>query len=363
MIGMPPQAGPVGRFPARYELLDGLRGLAALGVVVAHLGFADIGHEAVMIFFVISGYCITASARACERRGMSFVAFMQRRLRRIYPPYLAAVAFYVVTRLVKLAMGGENDLDRPWTHWLQNLTLTQWVSVPFDPIGWPADNPVLFVAAFWSLNYEEQFYLLVALAMLVASRLGASLAVQIATLGALGLAWNLLFPDGWITGLFIEYFAHFSLGSALYFAQCEFRSPAAPRLLAVLLCAVGAIGAGSVALAVAQGVPVPRAHEELLVLTVFVAILLLLRPASRVIAAHPLWRPVAALGTISYSLYLIHQFNLTLMAAAADAAGLAGLPRAIAMIGLMLAIATAFWFLFERPWLNQAPTSPARVAR
>lgn len=98
-------------------------------------------------------------------------------------------------------------------------------------------------------------------------------------------------------------------------------------------------------------------------LALFVGALLLLRPASRAIAAHPLWRPVAALGTVSYSLYLIHQFNLTLIAAAADAAGLAGLPRAIAMIGLMLAIATAFWFCFERPWLNPAPSASARPAR
>ena len=363
MTGAVAIAAHDGRWPARYELLDGLRGLAALGVVVAHLGLADIGHEAVMAFFVISGYCITASARACERNGMSFGSFMRRRLRRIYPPYLAAVAFYVVTRLVKLATGGENDLDRPWVHWLQNLTLTQWVTVPFNPIGWPADNPVLFVAAFWSLNYEEQFYLLIALGMLVSARLRVPLPKQIAVAGGLGLAWNLVFPDGWITGLFIEYFAHFSLGSALYFAHCETRNPIAPWLLAALLALLGVICGAGIVFATAQDAAVPRAYEELLVLAAFIAALMLLRPASHVIAAHPLWRPVAALGTVSYSLYLIHQFNLTLIAAAADAAGLEGLARAIAMIGLMLAIATAFWFLFERPWLNRTPAPPASPIR
>lgn len=347
-----------GRWSARYELLDGLRGLAALGVVVAHLGVADIGHEAVMFFFVISGYCITASARACERRGLGFAAFMRRRIRRIYPPYLAAIAFYVATRLAKIALGGQNDLERPWLQWVQNLTLTQWVSVPASPISWPADNPVLFVAAFWSLNYEEQFYLLVALGLLLASRYEWPLSHQMVGIGCCGLAWNFLFPDGLITGLFIDYFAHFVLGGLLYFVQCETRHPAAPWLLAASMLTLGL--ACAMAITQGQGAAAPRAYEELLLLSVFVVVLLLLRPASAALAAHPLWQPIAALGTISYSLYLIHQFNLTLIATIVDAAGFAGPLRTSAMILLMLAVATAFWFFFERPWVNRQPAAAVR---
>jgi peptidoglycan/LPS O-acetylase OafA/YrhL len=33
----------------RYELLDGLRGLAALAVVLQHIGIANVGHFAVMV--------------------------------------------------------------------------------------------------------------------------------------------------------------------------------------------------------------------------------------------------------------------------------------------------------------------------
>ncbi len=51
-------------YPARYGFLDGLRGLAALCVVLAHQDVLPFGHEAVLVFFIISGYCITAAAQA-----------------------------------------------------------------------------------------------------------------------------------------------------------------------------------------------------------------------------------------------------------------------------------------------------------
>src|SRR5208283_4905468 len=94
------------KWPARYDLLDGLRGLACLGVLLHHLKVAEIGHYAVMIFFVISGYCITASAQSCLRKGIGFGAYMRRRIRRIYPPYFIAIAFFSVTRVLKSALSG-----------------------------------------------------------------------------------------------------------------------------------------------------------------------------------------------------------------------------------------------------------------
>ena len=70
-------------FSPRYGLVDALRGCAALAVVLAHVppslseatlggapaegGLHPFGYEAVLIFFVISGYCIAASARSLGR--------------------------------------------------------------------------------------------------------------------------------------------------------------------------------------------------------------------------------------------------------------------------------------------------------
>jgi peptidoglycan/LPS O-acetylase OafA/YrhL len=86
-------------------MIDGLRGLAALAVVMHHLRVIPVGHYAVMLFFVISGYCIAAAVTAARRSAMSFGSFMWRRLRRIYPPYFFAVAFFVLTRAAKIASG------------------------------------------------------------------------------------------------------------------------------------------------------------------------------------------------------------------------------------------------------------------
>lgn len=85
----------------KYELLDGFRGIATSGVVLHHLHIADIGHYCVMMFFVISGYCITASAVSGLRKGTTTSTFIYNRIRRIYPPYLLAVALFATTRVVR----------------------------------------------------------------------------------------------------------------------------------------------------------------------------------------------------------------------------------------------------------------------
>src|SRR5947209_6091334 len=93
----------------RYESLDAWRGVACLFVVVGHCTiyttayaepadpFQYLGNQAlalfrwmvvgVPMFFVISGYCVTAAAYTAQARSHRFSTFMYRRARRIYPPY------------------------------------------------------------------------------------------------------------------------------------------------------------------------------------------------------------------------------------------------------------------------------------
>src|ERR1044071_5138040 len=94
----------------RYGALDGWRGLAALAVVVQHVFHVRIGHTAVMLFFVISGYCITASATSCLKRGLGSRAFMWRRIRGIYRSSWPAERSFILSRLIKAGMGGANQL-------------------------------------------------------------------------------------------------------------------------------------------------------------------------------------------------------------------------------------------------------------
>ena len=105
----------------RMLTLDAMRGGAALAVVTYHaLGVASrtavSGWEAwlpqvtayvvhfafagIYLFFVISGFCIHlfwAKARAAgvEKPVIDFFTFWKRRVRRLYPPYFAALAIYL----------------------------------------------------------------------------------------------------------------------------------------------------------------------------------------------------------------------------------------------------------------------------
>jgi peptidoglycan/LPS O-acetylase OafA/YrhL len=352
------RSATVSPWPSRYELLDGLRGLAALTVVLHHLGVHGDGHFAVMVFFVISGYCITASAESCRRNGVGFGQFMARRIRRIYPPYLLAVAFFAVTRTVKAAFGGPNDLQRSALDWIQNLTLTQWVSNLFHPISWPSANPHLFVPAFWSLNYEEQFYLIMAGALALAAVKRVPLIVPVAVLTVIGLIWNWFIPGNWICGLCIEYWPHFALGSCLYFALCVYTGRSSRRAFVCVVLLLGLASAARIFPWTAATVLDCRSMVELAFLSAVTLGLFWLRPMSLRISRMMVWRPIAALGTISYSLYLIHQFNLTLVASLARHLLPAAPPPFVmiaTLLGLHIALGTSFWFVCERPFLSRRP--------
>ncbi|HEV2269407.1 MAG TPA: acyltransferase [Steroidobacteraceae bacterium] len=344
-------------WPYRYELLDGLRGLAALAVVGTHLGVSQLGHAAVMVFFVISGYCVAAAAESCRRKGLTVRQFMWRRLHRIYPPYFLSIVFYALTRVAKLAIVGRDSLLRPWTEWLQNLTLTQWVSLLRHPLDDAAGNHTLFVAAYWSLDYEEQFYLVVALALLLALRRRTPMVASILALSVISLAWNLAFP-GTIRGIFIEYWVHFSLGATLFYVLCIFPQRSVRTIFVVAVAALFSYSLSQVLPWHAPLATAPHVWLDLAVASAFTLALFCGRPLSDLIARQPLWRPVAALGLISYSLYLVHQFNITL--ALTVASRIAPRDWHVARVGIevavMLLVAALFWYCCERPFLNRTLT-------
>ncbi len=96
---------------ARYELLDGLRGVAALMVIFYHIGecFAtspqtqDINHGylAVDFFFVLSGFVIGYAYDGRWAKGMTAGGFMLRRVIRLQPMVIVGVALGVVSFVVQ----------------------------------------------------------------------------------------------------------------------------------------------------------------------------------------------------------------------------------------------------------------------
>ena len=368
-------------YASHYGLVNAFRGCAALAVVFAHvkIGSSDntggthesshvlfpFGYQAVLVFFVISGYCIAASAQGCIQRGFAFHEFMWRRVKRIYPPYLLAIAFWACTRYIKYRVDGEWALDRSAAEWLQNVTLTQWLSLIWDPINNPAANPRLFVAAFWSLCYEEQFYLVMAGLLALVARYPKAVLHGIIALAIISIAWGAAFPTRKF-GFFIEYWAAFASGSLAYYRLCvliDARSRHAIDVSLLLLCLTSAyLGWGPDA----DWGPPPSTEDAFVVSWTSVAlasgmalVLIAIRPLDDTYRSlRSVSVPLAGLAAISYSLYLTHQYCLAFAGGVARRViSTLHLPErwelnCAGQILVLLGVATVFWYLCERPFLN-----------
>ena len=262
--------------------LDALRGLASFAVAWFHFtngnpaflenGFLKTsgryGWMGVEVFFVISGFVIPyALARAGFRLG-DYPRFLAKRLVRLDPPYLIAIALSLaVAALAALAPGYRGapfHVSAP-----QLLLHLGYLNVFF---GYEWLNPV-----FWTLAVELQYYLLIGLAFpaIASTRWTRRIAVA-AMFGTLAL----LFPSG---AFLFHYLFLFLLGIATF--QRRFGLLSDRGYLAHI--AVYAAGAG-------------------VTLDPWVAVL---AACSALVIAYgrtgggPLLR---WLGTISYSLYLVH---------------------------------------------------------
>jgi peptidoglycan/LPS O-acetylase OafA/YrhL len=163
----------------RLAWLDLLRGVAALVVALHHATYYftprlrahmvdlfDPGLYGVLVFFLVSGYIVPASL---ERHGR-VRGFWISRLTRIYPLFLLACALTVLPVVL-----GMRDLRaglgayEPVTAVLAHLTMLQDVLAVPNVIG-----------VLWTLSYEMLFYLLVvALFVVGAHRRSAPIAVTL----------------------------------------------------------------------------------------------------------------------------------------------------------------------------------------
>lgn len=178
--------------PAYRADIDGLRAVAVLSVVLFHAFPAALrgGFTGVDIFFVISGYLITAIlARALDQGSFTFRDFYARRVRRIFPALAvvlaACLAFGYVAlfpdefrQLGKHVMGGAG--------FAANLVLLGEVGY-FDTAA--ETKPLLHL---WSLGIEEQFYILWPVVLLVAHKLRWNLWRTSLVIGMLSFLANVI---------------------------------------------------------------------------------------------------------------------------------------------------------------------------
>ncbi len=149
--------------------ISGLRALAVVPVVLYHANAALVpgGYVGVDVFFVISGYLITAIiAGDLAKERFSFATFYDRRVRRIVPAYalvaLATTAMAVATLPPVMLIPYGRALEYA-SVFLANRHFLATAGY-FAP---GAEEQ--FLLHMWSLAVEEQFYLLFPLALIVLS--------------------------------------------------------------------------------------------------------------------------------------------------------------------------------------------------
>ena len=324
----------------QFFLLDLLRGFAALWVFSLHYEFSEsfqtlwpnlhsftqLGDLGVPMFFVISGYCITASAKSAMRRDLPTRQFVYRRLKRIFPPFWLSVAFvaglpFVIEFLSSLKTGvfvapnatnsNYGFLNYNATDWFKLVSLTQifWPANELSPLH---DRFASINAVYWTLAIEVQFYLVLAIALkLKPSRFYAALACfTLISIPVAALGWLIL------SGLCLPFWPMFALGILLYFMHERdwTLQSLAPRKAQSLSVVLTPLIVCAFFIAASYGFrPHLFAFTAAFATWLWIAkpsdnLLLNLRDHRR---TNWLMKPMIALGAMSYSVYLIHgQLNL-----------------------------------------------------
>lgn len=157
-----------------YKNLDPLRGILALTVVVFHLNYFSInlglpnfevfpllqrGTEAVMVFFVLSGYLIIGQLWDEKQRSGSIRIgdFYLRRILRLYPVYYLVLFVGVVMYHFLLP---QLDIQEAPEHSVGTALLYNILFIP--NVFKNLHEPGSILEILWSIGIEEQFYLIIA---------------------------------------------------------------------------------------------------------------------------------------------------------------------------------------------------------
>jgi peptidoglycan/LPS O-acetylase OafA/YrhL len=146
--------------PRQYRAdIDGLRAIAVVPVVLfhAHTPLMSGGFVGVDVFFVISGFLITRLLAADIAAGrFSVLQFYERRVRRIWPAFLAVLA---ATSIVAALLLMPAPLVEFAHSMLSSTVFASNILFFRDVDYWSAPAHTMPLLHTWSLSVEEQFYI------------------------------------------------------------------------------------------------------------------------------------------------------------------------------------------------------------
>ena len=334
--------------------IDGLRSIAVLAVILYHAGFsfAGGGFVGVDVFFVISGLLITSIILEDLKEGrFSIKQFYERRARRILPALFVVSTLCLVPAWLWMfpdefmafgrSLVGVATFSANIVFWLQ----TNYFSPDVGRM------PLLHI---WSLGVEEQYYVLVPLTLgslwvwLRGNRKALLIPIGITGVASLALAeWGSRTDPGATFYLLHTRVWELMLGSALAVSSRP-EAPAEP----VGWRANVFSGAGFLMILYSIGAFNDKTTRfpSVLALIPTVGAMLVLRFGDRATAIGRLlsWKPLVAVGLISYSLYLWHQ---PLFAFARIQSGRQlSTSQASMLIAVAVMLAFVTWRLVETPF-------------
>lgn len=341
--------------------LDGVRALAVIAVVAYHADqtWARAGFLGVDIFFVISGYLITALLlNEFRREGrISIVQFWKRRALRLLPSLLLMLA---IVSLVAPILAPDQIAQLRGDMVAALVYVSNWRLIFQDLPYFQAMGRPPLLRHLWSLAVEEQFYLLwpAILALVLRrgwTRSGLLFSVLLGT-AASAIAMAIIYsPDTDASRVYYGTDTRVGtilMGAALAFVWSPGQRTARPRLLGSLIRDFAGLGAlGALAWLIYSW----NEFNELLYRGGFIAIAALSVVLVGV-SAHPgrLTRhllgnpPLRWIGKRSYAIYLWHWPVIMLTRPQLDI-DLDGNPLLALRVGITLALAVITHRLVEKP--------------
>lgn len=291
-----------------YPFLDGLRAFSILWVIFHHMpiplpgyleSFRVRGDLGVEIFFMISGFVVIQSLFSST----SIKNFYLKRIFRIIPPY-----FLTLTTLTLIALFIDPTL-RQKLHSIKNI----WLSFPLFYYNYAAHSTLGSVPGslniFWSLCFEEQFYLILGLTYLLFTNYFSRALLSI-VLCTLFLRYYATLANPFFDLQTLQFQSHLRLDAILIGTLCYIHMPLLENILKKISLLILVILFIFLSYSHFQNGPFVQSLIYTFIPITIAAIVLKLKNENSFLKGILEHRFLLLIGVCSYEIYLTHEIIL-----------------------------------------------------